>query len=265
MMVFAFLLLPMMFGCGNDDDENGKSNKGESTIVDGVNVLNGKKLVELNVGSCQFKVQYDSKGRIIKVQRNRSWEDHDIEEDFVVVLEIDYDLRVFTLYDWDYSYKNRRYEYHPYSFGFALNNDGYISLLSNIALKYDLNGYLSSVDSPEGLATLSLANDDYLKASLSGLISGEIQLFYVTFGDIDDKGELYVRFSSNPQRDYVELIGSAYGFGFNKVLCLIMYQSGLFGKVTKSILHFKVQQEATAFFEYDSQYNYRSKIVFKYE
>ena len=260
--------------CGDDDDDNGTA----KTDV-GVNVVKGRKLIELNIDSAiVFKVQYDSKGRMDKILRNRNSLDRvkekdSIKEEFIVIMEIDYDLRVFTIYDWDYNYSSWRNEYHPYSFGFALNEDGFISLLGNNVLKYDSNGYLESVDSPEGLSTLSFNNDGYFKASISSMKAGQMKLYYATFGDRNKKGELYVSVSSTSQEKFL-LIGHPETFGYNRVLCLIAYQAGLFGKVSEGCFHFKDAKDASMFFDEaflyfggESSWNFKtgSKIYFEFE
>lgn len=274
--LFAILCLGLS-SCGNDDDDE-KNNQGESTIVDGVNVVKGRKLVEMAityprvnwghvdttiVDTMFFKIKYDSKGRMNKIFRNNlgDYYDKKIEEDFLEIAEIDYDLRVFTIYDWDYNYANWQHEYHPYSFGFALNENGYISLLGNNVLKYDSNGCLESVDSPNGLSILSFNQDNYLKAAINSTVQGGMKLLYATFGDVNNKGELYVCLGSNSSGDGVFY---EFGWAYRNLIGLIAYQSGLLGKVTKSFLHFKDQKEASMFLDWSGN-NFYYKLYYKFE
>lgn len=246
--LFVLLCLGLS-SCGNDDDDE-KSNQGESTIVDGVNVTKGKKIKELttfnkeNVVLNRYSVEYDSKGRlsIIKV-------------DGTDLAFINYDSRLITIY-----LNNRKL----FRFSFSLNTDGYMSTIGTSSLIYDSNGYLVRVDevSCNRLGVLDYNNKDLIKASISELSSGKLELYYITY-DGKNEGDLHVHVNGPKNQNYYWYVQD------NKnVVSLIALHSGLFGKVPQSVLHFKDKKEATAFIEYeadDNRYNRDVRISFVYQ
>lgn len=210
--------------CGSDDKE--------IKNVDGVSVVNGKKLVELNIAideyNYKFKVDYDKSGRMTR-----------ITIDNIEIAKIDYDLRDVTIIKNSYSSKYL-------SYGFILNNDGFISQIETCSLTYDSNGYLTDVEEANKYSILSYNSNDLIKASVSGLTAGNLSLYYVTYGDSDSSGDLYVKVNRNDGNSK----GSFDYFNTDNVVCLIAYQAGLFGKVSKSVMNFRNKKDANAFFEY---------------
>ena len=253
--LFALLCLGLS-SCGNDDDEN--NNQGESTIVDGVNVTKGKKIKELttyegNVVRNRYSIEYDAKGRLSI-----------IKEGGVDLALINYDSRLISIYIKEYDHKRL------FRFSFSLNTDGYMSTIGTSSLIYDSNGYLVRVDevSCNKLSTLDYNNNDLIKASISKLASGKLELYYITY-DGKNEGDLHVHVNGpNIQSYAVSPYYPMYWQDGKNVVSLIALQSGLFGKVPQSVLHFKDKKEATAFIEYeadDNRYNRDVRISFVYQ
>ena len=63
MKVLLLMMLPMMVACG-DDNDNG------SGKIDGVNVTNGKRLIQIGDNPAGLKIEYDTKGRINRILAN---------------------------------------------------------------------------------------------------------------------------------------------------------------------------------------------------
>ncbi len=252
--LFALLCLGLS-SCGNDDDEN--NNQGESTIVDGVNVIKGRKIKELTTFNQEnevfnrYSVEYDAKGRLSIIKVNGS-----------DLAKINYDSRSLIIYLNDY-YAGKRL----FRFVFSLNTDGYISAIGNSALYYDSNGYLERVvESYDCVGELKYNNNDLIEALIW---KNSMKGFFITYvGKYGNKGDLYVHVNGPKIRNY----GSGYRYRYSQdnknVVCLIALMSGLFGRVPQSVLHFKDEKEASAFFEYDAEdieYNRDIRISFVYQ
>jgi hypothetical protein len=255
--LFVFICL-VLSSCGSDDD-NENSNQGESTIVDGVNVTKGKKIKELTTFNKEnevlnrYSVEYDSKGRLSCIKVNGS-----------DLAKINYDSRLMAIYLNDYWAGDRLFR-----FVFSLNTDGYISSIGNSFLVYDSNGYLVRVDeSFDCYGELEYNNNDLIKA----LISKDYKkIFYITyFGKNGNEGDLYVHVNGPNIQNYSSNYHYRYSQDNKNAVCLIALMSGLFGKVPhpQSVLQFKDEKEASAFFEYDAndvEYNRDIRISFVYE
>ena len=268
-LIGLVLMAVMSFGmlaCGSDDD--GSSNSG--SVVDGVNVASGKKLVELKLATINsnynsevsFKIKYDSKGRMTQIlQEEQEW-DNQSEKYYSTgkyneLATIDYDFRIISI---------------PYYFGgpvssysFSLNENGYVSQIGRCHLSYDSNGYLKEVSDPWNASNLVYEGNDLLKASVSPFSGGNVTLYYVTYGNTDKQGNLYInvkRTDSNNKYSWTEM-------GYPQLLSILAYQAGMLGKVTKSCLHLKDSKEASAIFDYEnsahSADSYNIKLTFKYE
>ncbi len=246
--MLAVLMFPITLSCG-DDDENGITQ-----VVDGVNVNDGKKLVELSFGAENraqpevIKVNYDSKGRMSEFLYKDLVYNNDIKLDkntdgFSKIFEIDYDLRIVK-YILNYNYSR--------SYGFTMNKDGYICQLGKCSFNYDTNGYLQGIEDPHTFSSFAYNESDIIKASATKFKSGNINLYYVTYDKKENNGDLYVRIEKDGKSDYGL---SAYAIGF-----LIAYQSGLFGKVSKRILNLKSDREKNAFLDYLTG-NTKSNII----
>jgi len=240
-LLYVLLALPLLVACG-DSDDNGKTK-----IIDGTNVSQGKKLVELylnpdNIYSSirHYKVEYDSKGRLSKLLKGNS-----------VILQMDYDFRVITI-EPESSYRRQ--------YGFALNKDGYISLIGKATINYDENGYLTGIDDLKE-SSLYAYNDDneFIKAAVSPISSGNMRLFFVTYGNQQNNGDIYVRVS----RTYEA--GKSVDISDHAVMYFVAYQAGLFGKVTNTVINLKSKNEVNALFDYDNEKkktNGKIKFVF---
>lgn len=259
----------MSFGlvaCGGDD---GSSNSG--SIVDGVNVLSGKKLVELKITvfdenspsyERSLRIKYDSKGRMIKVLGEAMEWDYQSQKPISTgkyneIATIDYDIRIIS----SSYYNNGSFS----SYSFSLNEDGYISQIGRCHLYYDSNGYLKEVNDPWYASNLIYEESDLLKASLSPFSGGNLTLYYVTYGNTNNQGDLYIkikRTDSLLKYTWTEI-------STPQLLSLIAYQAGLFGKVTKSCLRLNDSKEASAIFDYEnsghSSDSYYVKLTFKHE
>lgn len=238
MMMLVVMALPMMVACGGDD-----SNEGES-MIDGVNVTNGRKLLEMELEysnsfesnrSGKYKIGYDSKGRMDKVQ----YVDSKSNRQDVAI--IDYDLRTITI-----KFPNERLNYNVL---FSLNNQGYINQISNYTLKYNSNGYLLDIDGDEGFCNFSYENNDLIKAAISPLTAGNMSLFYVTYEN-EKQGDLYFKFKRVDNGNYRGYLG------LKQIVAIIAYQSGLFGKVINSVIKLKDEKEASALFDYETERNF---------
>lgn len=241
--------------------------KMESTKkADGVNVVVGKKLMELKVmdnsnsGLAHYKVEYDSKGRMSKIIgeyfKTDYFEFDWWSPDYVVINDnikyyptgeytelatIDYDLRIVTLF----LSKSKIW------YNFTLNNDGYISQIGTTVLNYDSNGYLTGVDEVKGISTLVYDSNDLIKASVSKIADGNLSLYYITYGNQDNEGDLYIKVKrSDDKKNYDNAL---WKIDDKDAICLIAYQSGLFGKVSKSVLHLRNKNEAQALLGYEAE------------
>lgn len=246
-LLYVLLALPLLVACG-DSDDNGKTK-----IIDGTNVSQGKKLVELYLNPDSiysfidhYKVEYDTKGRLSKLLKENyyrkgdffSWEYY-TKGEYSVILQMDYDFRVITTNP-ESSYRRQ--------YGFALNKDGYISLIGKATINYDENGYLTGIDDLKE-SSLYAYNDDneFIKAAVSPISSGNMRLFFVTYGNQQNNGDIYVRVS----RTYES--GKSVYISDHAVMYFVAYQAGLFGKVTNTVINLKSKNEAKALFDYDNE------------
>ena len=252
-MMLLVMVSPVLVACGDDDDEPNKSG--------GVNVYGGKKLIELNVWQEEMNIpscillEYDSKGRLSQISSKdieRQYHDGEYNYSYTgnnsVLATIDYDIRVISYFK--NSYSNT-------SVGFSLNNDGYIDQLGTCTLNYDTNGYLTGVEDNHGITTLAYNDNDLFKASMSPLTSGNIKLYYVTYGKKTDTGELYIHGKQDRDR-YNRL-----SFDNRTVIAFIAYQVGLFGRVSKTFLNLRNKNETSAFIDCEDDYKtYSYKITY---
>lgn len=252
LMVMA---MSTMLACGDDDSDSKK--------VDGVNVINGKKIVELSITNIQpyytiyeviwdtpiatYKIEYDSEGRLKKILNKNI----DIKEGndgkkhsyytgkYTEIVSIDYDMRFL-------SYKTN---YNSFIFNFTLNNEGYIDQIGTSTLTYDNNWYLIGVENRQGISSLVYKSEDFIKATVSPLLKGKASLYYVTYGNTTDKGDLIIHghYTSDP-RDRLSFDNSSIAY-------FIAYQAGLFGKISKTIMNLKNGQKASAIIDYEDDYN----------
>lgn len=255
MMMLMVIALTMMVSCGGENETDG----GDKNI-DGVNVVSGKRMTELNLyeskddsePSSVYKMEYDSKGRLTKLLVEQ-WESSMYGSGngkyrsgkYTDLATIDYELRVITIYFNTTSSSKMM-------FGFSLNKDGFISQIGECSFNYDTNGYLIGVENPKGIGTLVYDNNELVKAMTSHFSNGRTSLYYITYGNVNDKGELYTLVKrTNTDRTSTPFKN------FESVIGFIAYQSGLFGKVVKVVYNLKDKNDATQLFKYSSD-NYNS-------
>lgn len=238
-IMLVVVYVPMMMSCG-DDDENGTTQK-----IDGVNVNKGKKLVELSIDTesqtlpLDIKINYDSQGRMCDflynvVNYKNDYNSYEYTGEFKELLNIDYDMHIVR-----YGSNNSSL------YGFTLNKDGYICQLGTISFKYDTNGYLQEIEDAQCISTIGYNENEIIKASATNFKSGNVTLYFVTYGNMGNTGELYVRIERNDKSKH-----DKYNNVLNAMYFLIAYQSGLFGKVSKRILNLKNEREKNAFLDY---------------
>ena len=251
-MMLLLMALCLMVACGDNSDDNGTNRN-----VDGVSVSTGKKLVKMqfsqdeqDIKPMNCKIEYDSKGRLSKIL----FEDYEYGYDdnsnnyyfnftgtYSSFVQIDYEMRSIRA-----QYKSGN----VYSTGFSLNKEGYISIIDKYILKYDSNGYLIGADEPKGITTLEYDDNDLIKASLSNMFEDNMISYFITYGNTDNKGELYLRVKNVDDIKRADFIMRP---NYGSMAFIIAYQSGLFGKNIKSILHLKDENEASVMFECDSK------------
>ena len=257
----TMMSLLMIVACGGDDSENGSSKN-----VEGVNVTTGKRLSEFRLEDENknnlpliYKAEYDSKGRISKILFKKIESEYDKEKkeyipyytgEFSLIALIDYDLRVVNCYN-------------PYEssfskiFGCVLNEDGYVSQIGTCTLNYDSNGYLVGVEQPKGIGALAYTNNDLVKASVSDLIKGNITMYYVSYGNLENQGDLFIKILRTDDKK------KATNLGITDMAYLIAYQAGLFGKVAKTFISLNSKSESISLLDYkDDKNSYNVKMIF---
>lgn len=263
-MIIA-ISMPLVVACSSNDE------KDASKIVEGINLTTGKKIVEIQVANQieynrklpeVYKVEYDSKGRLSRVL----YQEQDCDFDPYTGKSSDYyytgELTEVAIVDYDLRFV-KTVNYFTRTHGFVLNQDGYISLIGNISLNYDNNGYLVGTDEPDKIGSLAYEGNDLIKASISNITRDKMALFYVSYGNLDNQGDLYIRIlASDDKRKW----DNETTLNRNNIIFLIAYQSGLFGKVVKSFINLTSKNEASSLFEYDDdRCPYSGKITFKCE
>ena len=240
--------------CGGDDD-------GSSSVIDGVNVNNGKKLTRLEIlpetGSStttdynyKLRVLYDSKGRLSSViwTNGEKYENGKFIESEIELMKIDYDLRLVNIYP-------------SLKYMFSLNDKGYISQIASGSCTYDSYGYLTGVESLREICTLAYSEGELIKSLVSNLQNGNMQLYYMFYGENSSTGELMFYMNGEKHKTY----------GTNPiqaVMCFIAYQSGLFGKITNHCRYLSKSNETSAVLERNNEQNSNKFVVrckFTYE
>jgi hypothetical protein len=203
----------------------------------------------------KYKMIYDSIGRISKIlfivpERGKTYSELTYER-----VIIDYELRVVKILD--IGYYNSYYYY-----GFNLNEDGFVSQLGTCTMKYNSKGYLVDVEEPNVINTLTFDGNDLIEASVSNMKYGSLTLYYATYGNIDNQGDLYFSIKRDDKQyyygdDYYNIISR------NVIPCFLIYQSGLFGKVNERVMNFKNKNVASSLIDYiDNRYSYSFKMTF---
>ena len=134
-----------------------------------------------------------------------------------------------------------------YTFSFNLNKDGYFSQFDKCLLSYE-NGYLTEVEQSNKVSSIVYEENDIIKASISNLKNGNISLFYVTYGNVDYQGDLYVRVR-NTEGKTERLLPKPHG----AAMIFIAYQAGLFGKISKHFLHLQDKNAESGIFDLEGE------------
>lgn len=244
------LSLPIVFACGNDDD-SGK-------IVDGVYVAPGKKLVELQLKGDNdpdpliFKAEYDSKGRLTKMCYRKIEPKYDSEtQNYVYVYGedvnmaiIDYDFRIVRVFGTFNPNYVRTYD-------FILNEEGYISQIGECVLNYDSNGYLTGVKELNTIGSFAYNSNELIKASISSLYKNEMSLYYISYGNEVNQGDIYINIQQTDDRKSRYLSPD-----LSDIAVFIAYQSGLFGKVGKTFIHLQSKSELSSLVGFNNDYGF---------
>lgn len=243
--------------CGGDDD-------GSSSVIDGVNVNNGKKLTRLEIlpqtssstttdYNYKLRVVYDSQGRISSViwANGQKYESGKYVESEVELMRIDYDLRLVNIYNGSSSLK----------YLFSLNDKGYISQIGNCSCTYDSYGYLTGVENITEIWSLVYNEGELIKSLVSKLKNGNMLLYYMFYGENSSTGELMFYMNGEKHKTYGSNVIQA-------VMSFIAYQSGLFGKITNHCRYLSKSNETSAVLERNNEQNSNKFVVrckFTYE
>lgn len=245
--------------CEGDDD-------GNSSVIDGVNVNNGKKLTELEIlpptnsstttEKYKLRVLYDSKGRMTNViyTNAQKYENGTFSEGEVDIMKIDYDLRIVSIPNGNSYIK----------YMFSLNDKGFISQIGNCSCTYDSYGYLTGVESILDVWTLAYNDGELIKSLVSNLKNGTMKIYYMSYGENSGTGELMFYMKSEKYTGYNSNLSNH----LLEVLCFIAYQSGLFGKITNHCSYLSKYSETSAILEKNNEQNSKKIIIrckFTYE
>ena len=230
----------VLTSCGGDDD-------GTSSVIDGVNVYNGKKLTRLEVPKNSFRVFYDSKGRLTNVvwtHKIRIYENGKYSEAEVNIMRIDYDFRIVSISN---AYSSANYM-------FSLNDKGYISQIGNCSCSYDSYGYLTRVENVKEIWSLVYNEGELIKSLVNSLKYGDMEIYYMFYGESKDSGELIFYMNSEKENGIGDKPEQA-------VMCFIAYQSGLFGKITNHCTYLSRSNETSAVLERNNEKNSNKFVV----
>lgn len=228
--------------CGNDDG-------GSSSIVDGVNVKNGKKLVKLNIkptsnrmdmSEYTLKIAYDAKNRLSKVTwtNGRYYKNGDYVDGEVDLMKIDYDFKMVTISNGSSSA----------NYLFTLNDKGYISQISNCSCNYDSYGYLTGVENSSEIWSLAYNDGELIKSLVNKFRNNNIEIYYMFYGEDNNTGDLLFYLNTEKDKSY----------GRNSTLatmCFIAYQAGLFGKITNHCTYLSRSSSTSAILERTNEKN----------
>lgn len=255
-MSLVIMLSVCFSSCGSDD--------GGTSIVEGVNVKNGRKLVKLDIQTestkmgvpqetAKLKIAYDAKNRLSKVTltNGRYYNNGNYVDGEIDVMKIDYDFKMVTI-------SNGR---SSTNYLFALNDKGYISQISNCSCNYDSYGYLTGVENSSEIWTLAYNEGELIKSLVNNLRKNNIEIYYMFYGEDQRTGDLL--FYMNSEKDH--------SYGRNSTLatmCFIAYQAGLFGKITNHCTYLTKSNETSAILERKNEKNsniFRAYCSFTFE
>jgi len=247
------MAMSLVVACGGDDESSSRK------IVDGVNVPTGKKLVELRLAYENnsreevpdvYTVEYDSKGRLSKVMhKKKSY--YEYTGEILTAATIDYDLKSVKIYSPTQADKF-------WSYGFTLNDDGYVSKIGPCTLTYDSNGFLTGVEDTKGFSSLVYDGSDLIKASVSNFSNVNVSMYFVSYENLNNEGDLLINIQRNDEK-----FSNGSGLDNDNIVTLIAYQSGLFGRVSKTFINLKSRSEMSTLVGYkSSRRNMNGRITF---
>lgn len=251
------MLTISLFSCGGDDD-NSPNGGGSYDLVDGVHV-NPQKLLALDVykgenakSKIHFDMSYDAKGRLTDVIASvyRTLSDGNTQTDKAKILSIDYDLRFIEYYHKEkYSYNSTTHGYdvtpvYERAF-FNLNSNGYIATLDNCELSYNNNGYLVGKKDSKTMWTFAYGENDVIKYMVERLKTGNIDIYYTHYGA--KNGDMY--FSVNNPDKFSEWDSYPTISDCRTASVLILYQAGLFGRISQQCINLAGSSNKNAIIE----------------
>ena len=252
--------LTMIIGCGGDG-----SDSTQSSIVDGVNVSNVRKLVSLTYnydgGYNDYKIidnyqaKYDSKGRLEKVSfTEKLYQKENLSNEITVdALKIDYDLRVLAMWTgFSYNYSTKQSEPTMSRLPFSFNSQGYISQIGGYSLNYDSYRYFTGLDSSKDIWNIVYKDNDLSKSLAS--FNSKLSTYYFTYGNNSKQGDLYFYINSELPSN------SDYYLTMRTICCYIAYQAGLFGKITQNGIYASSEKERSAIIERINEKNSKSEL-----
>lgn len=243
--------------CGSEDS-------GGSSIVNGVNVKNGRKLVKLDIqtessrmgraqDATKLKISYDANNRLSKVTWTNGiyYKNGNYVEGETDVMKIDYELKTVTI----------NYGSSSVNYLFSLNDKGYISQISNCTCTYDSYGYLTGVENRSEIWTLAYNEGELIKSLVNNFRNNNIEIYYMFYGEDQRTGDLL--FYMNSEKDH------SYGRSSTlATMCFIAYQAGLFGKITNHCTYLTKSNETSAILERKNEKNsnkFRAYCSFTFE
>ena len=256
-LVVMVMLTISLFSCGGDDD-NSPNGGGSYDLVDGVHV-NPQKLLALDVykgenakSKIHFDMSYDAKGRLTDVIASvyRTLSDGNTQTDKAKILSIDYDLRFIEYYHKEkYSYNSTTHGYdvtpvYERAF-FNLNSNGYIATLDNCELSYNNNGYLVGKKDSKTMWTFAYGENDVIKYMVERLKTGNIDIYYTHYGA--KNGDMY--FSVNNPDKFSEWDSYPTISDCRTASVLILYQAGLFGRISQQCINLAGSSNKNAIIE----------------
>lgn len=218
--------------CSSDnDDDNGNGSIGNRRKLSEITLKRdySDKLYVVPNEEYKYYMDYDSKGRLSKIERKWQSGSESLWETYNIV-DIDYDFGLITISNSE-KYYDEVYEGRKRYFNFELNDKGYISRLENLTCHYDEDGYLTRVSKEGGIWTFAYDQGDLIKYMLNDLAK-EPKIYYVFYGNNFDSGTLVYNVKAPNFHFYIR--------DDNSVLAIIAYQAGLFGKTAKHISYLSV-------------------------
>ena len=115
-------------------------------------------------------------------------------------------------------------------------------------MNYDSNGYLTGVKELQTIGSFAYNSNELIKASISSLYKNEMSLFYISYGNEDNQGDIYINIQQTGNtKSHNSLL-----LDISDIAVFMAYQSGLFGKVGKTFIHLQSKSELSSLFGYNS-------------